>query len=461
MEKKPLSKSIKTFYGIGDFGFGLMASVELYFFVFFLTNVAKLSLPTVALISSITSIVDAVSSPFYGAIISGTKPLKWGRNRSWILIMPPLVVIFYIFQFSKIGPESVAALIICAGFILSHIAWNLPWVANVALIPVLASDPDEAALLASRRATWTALSGIVFSYTGAPLAEYFGRVTNNEVLGYTILAGLTGLIMMFCYWIVFKITEGYEPTGKAAQDTTQAQKVSLAAMVKSLVQNPPLIVLLISDFFRNMVLFVMTAAAAYYFTYVAQNMGLFSAYLLIVSIATMIGSYLAGSVAKKMSSRNATIFGLYALGILLIICKFVALNVAMFFIVITISSIFTGILTSVTVSLYSDVSIYAYWKTGEDASPFVMGLMTVALKLAVISRGMVIPFVLASVGFTPGIDPASATEALKIGVINAFLFIPGIFALIGAVILHLGYRLTREKVIEYQNEINKRLAQQA
>ena len=92
MEKKPLSKAIKTLYGIGDFGFGLMASVELYFFVFFLTNVAKLSLPTVALISSITSIVDAVSSPFYGAIISGTKPLKWGRNRSWILIMPPLVV---------------------------------------------------------------------------------------------------------------------------------------------------------------------------------------------------------------------------------------------------------------------------------------------------------------------------------------------------------------------------------
>lgn len=80
MEKKPLSKAIKTFYGIGDFGFGLMASVELYFFVFFLTNVAKLSLPTVALISSITSIVDAVSSPFYGAIISGTKPLKWGAK---------------------------------------------------------------------------------------------------------------------------------------------------------------------------------------------------------------------------------------------------------------------------------------------------------------------------------------------------------------------------------------------
>lgn len=40
--KKPLSDAIKKFYGIGDFGFSLMTQVELYFFMFFLTNVAKL-----------------------------------------------------------------------------------------------------------------------------------------------------------------------------------------------------------------------------------------------------------------------------------------------------------------------------------------------------------------------------------------------------------------------------------
>jgi len=32
----------------------------------------------------VTSLVDAFLSPVYGAVISGTKPMKWGRNRSWI-----------------------------------------------------------------------------------------------------------------------------------------------------------------------------------------------------------------------------------------------------------------------------------------------------------------------------------------------------------------------------------------
>lgn len=458
--KKPLSKAIRTFYGIGDFGFSLMTSVELYLFVFFLTNVAKFSLPMVALIGSVTSIVDAILSPFYGAIISGTKPLKWGRNRSWMLIAPPVVVLLYIFQFTKIGPESVAAFIVCAGFILSHIAWNIPWVANVSLIPVLANNPEERAFLASRRATYTALAGVVFSYTGPPLAAYLGKVTNNPVMGYSMLAGIMAFIMMICYWIVFKITDGYEPTGqdqnKAAAST---QRVSLKGMINSLVKNPHLIVLLISDFLRYMVNFIMTAAAAYYFTYVAQNMSLLPTYLLLGSIAQVIGAYIAGPMAKALSSRTASIWGLFGLGISLIICKYVAMNLIMFFVMVLIARAFLGLLTSVMVSLYSDVSVYAQWKTGEDASPFVMGLMNLALKTAVISRGTIIPFVLSTAGFVAGIKPQEATMALKNAVVNVFVFIPGIFAVVSGIVLAVGYKLTKDKLIEMQNEINQRKAE--
>ncbi|MCG0276660.1 MAG: MFS transporter [Thermosediminibacteraceae bacterium] len=457
--KKPLSRAIKTLYGIGDFGFSMMTSVELYLFVFFLTNVAKFSLPMVALIGTVTSVVDAVLSPFYGAIISATKPMKWGRNRSWMLIAPPLVVLLYMFQYTRIGPnETIAAIIVCAGFILSHIVWNIPWVANVSLIPVLANTPEERALLASRRATYTALAGVVFSYTGPPLAEYLGKVTNNQILGYTLLAGIMAFLMMICYWTVFKITEGYEPTGQG-QSASKGSTVSIKAMINSLVQNPPLIVLLISDFLRYMVNFIMTAAAAYYFTYVAQNMALYPTYLLLGGIAQLIGAHISGNLSKSLTTRNTSIIGLFGLALALIISKYVGMNILMFFVFVLIARIFLGILTSVMVSLYSDVSIYAQWKTGEDASPFVMGLMNLSLKTAIISRGTIIPFVLSAAGFIPGADPATATLALKTAVINVFVFIPGIFALVSAAVLAFGYKLTREKLIEMQNEINQRKAE--
>ncbi|MDI9472834.1 MAG: Na+/melibiose symporter and related transporter [Tissierellia bacterium] len=458
--KKPLSKAIKRLYGLGDFGFGLMTQVETNLFVFFLTNVAKLSLPVVAIVGSVTSIVDAVLSPFYGAIISGTKPMKWGRNRSWMLIAPPLVVIPYILQFSSIGTEMTAATMICVGFIVSHIFWNIPWVANVSLIPVLANNPDEASFLSSRRATFTALAGIVFSFTGKPLAEFFAGVTGSLSLGYSILAGLMATVMVITYWTIFKITDGYEPTGKEAQQTAGGQRVTIGGMVKCLTQNPPLIMLLLSDFFRYMVTFVSMAAAAYYFTYVAQDTGrLFALYLLIGSLAQLVGAYIAAPVAKALSTRTASIVGLFGLAACAIVGKFFAMSVPMFFVFIIGMRIFLGILTSVMVALYADTSVYARWRTGENATPFVMGLMTVSLKAAVISRGTVIPFMLGLVGFVADTDPATATLALKNAVINMVLFIPGIFSLISGLILMLGYRLTREKVMEMQEEINAREAQ--
>ncbi|TYP48144.1 GPH family glycoside/pentoside/hexuronide:cation symporter [Thermosediminibacter litoriperuensis] len=189
-----------------------------------------------------------------------------------MLIAPPIVVILYMFQFTKIGPEPVAAFIVCAGFILSHIVWNIAWVANVSLIPVLANNPDERSFLASRRGTWTALSGVFFSYIGTPLALYLGKVTNNPVLGYTLLAGLMALTMMIGYWIVFKITDGYEPTD------TETQKTGAPVSEK------------------------------------------------VTVIAQVVGAYLSGMLAKALSSRTASVYGLFGLAASLIICKYVAMN---------------------------------------------------------------------------------------------------------------------------------------
>ncbi|MPW27156.1 Na+/melibiose symporter and related transporter [Alkalibaculum sp. M08DMB] len=457
LTKKPLSKAIKTFYGVGDLGFSLMANVELLLFVFFLTNVAKFSLPMVAIIGSITSIVDACLSPFYGAIISGRKPMKWGRNRSWMLIAPPFVVILFMLQFTKIGPsELISAAIICIGFILSHIIWNIAWVGNVSLIPLLANNAEERGLLSGRRATWTALSGVLFSYIGQPLAIYIGTVTGNEALGYTLLAGIMAFLMLIGYFTVFKITEGYEATGEEEAEMVKSNaktQISVKGMLKNVYQNPPLIALLIGDFFRYIGFFIILAAGAFYFEYVAQDMSLFALFVLIGALASLVGAFFSGRIIQALSARNASIISLFTLGVLLIIGNFFAMNVTLFFVFAAISRIFLGATSATLVALYADVSIYGEWKTGEDATPFVMGLMNISLKAAVISRGTVIPLALAIAGFDATVG---ASEAVKQAVINVNMLIPGIAALISSVILFATYKLTRDKVNEMQIEINER-----
>lgn len=57
--KSGLTKSIRYFYGIGDMFFALMTSVYSYYLTFYYTNVAMLSLGTVALLVSVSSIFDS------------------------------------------------------------------------------------------------------------------------------------------------------------------------------------------------------------------------------------------------------------------------------------------------------------------------------------------------------------------------------------------------------------------
>ncbi|HHX75172.1 MAG TPA: hypothetical protein GX699_09760 [Firmicutes bacterium] len=439
----------------------MMSNVELVFFMIFLTDVAKFSIPTVAIIGSVTSIVDLVLSPFYGAIISGIKPLKWGRNRSWMLIAPPAVVIFYMINYTKFGPsETMAAIIVCIGFILSHIIWNIAWVGNVSLIAVLANNADERALLASRRGFWTAVAGICFSYVGPPLAIWYARVTGNEVLGYTLVAGTMAMLMLIGYWTVFKITDGYEPTGEDAE--AAAEPVSVKGMLRNLFQNPPLMFLVLADFCRYVAYFTVLSAASYYFKYIALNPGGVKNYLLLGGIAALVGSYFAAHLSKALSTRNASIVFSIICAVFMVIGTYLGLTSVVLFMVFAVAGrLFLGVTASTYVAMYSDAAIYGEWKTGENAAPFVMGMMTLPLKCAVFFRSLLIPLVLGAANYDANIDPAQATAAVKSAIMNINLMIPGVIAGLGGIILLVAYRLTRDRLNQIQAEVDARHAQVA
>lgn len=79
---KGLSKTIRYFYGVGDMFFALMTNVGVYYSAFYLTNVAQLSLGSIAFLTTVVALIDALTSWIYGGVINSIKPMKWGRYRS-------------------------------------------------------------------------------------------------------------------------------------------------------------------------------------------------------------------------------------------------------------------------------------------------------------------------------------------------------------------------------------------
>lgn len=455
-KKKELSKSLKLFYGVGDCGFSLMTNVESYFFNFFLTNLAQFSLGMVSVISTVASLVDACLSWVHGAILNTIKPKKWGRYRSWLVLIPWIIPFLFAFQFIKLGDGIPAAVVITVAAIVSHFLWNFSYVANVSMIAIAGKTPEDRAQLAATRAAWANLSKVIFSYIGPPLAAIFAGLI-GRTNQYAATAFVLACVMAVFYYAHFKMFDGYEEIEQEAVINEKPKnKTSGKELMNSLLKNPPLLILMISDLARWMFNFIISGVAIYYFTYVAHNKGLLATYILISNILCVIGSYLSKYFAKKISTRNTIISSFFIMAALLLIANFTYSNVTLVIIFMSIAQFGYGICYACVPALYADTVIYNEWKTRTNATGWISGLQNVPLKVGVVTRGIVISACLAIASFSPDIDPSAATTALMKGICLAFMVIPAVALIVGALLLLIGFRLTKEKILRYQEEINNR-----
>lgn len=463
-EKKPLSSTLKFWYGCGDFGFTLMSNVETFYFNAFLTNIAQFSTAMTGTITSVISIVDAALSWIYGGIINAVKPGKFGRYRTWLIMITWLVPFLYAFQFIRISQnETLSAIVIIAAGILSHVVWNFPYAANASLVSIAGGTPQGRAALSSSRATWNNLSGVVFSYAFIGVTSVMGAKMAEAGYQYAAAAFIFGLVMVAGYFVHFKISDGYEEiedpkTPKVTQKAATPKDMGLA-----LIQNPPLLMLVLADLAKWIVKFLVAGAAVYYFSY-AMGTGLQANYVLLANVLGVIGAFAARFLAKKLTNRGAILFAYAWMAVLMVISYLMYANAVVVFVLMIAAQFGYGIAYACSPALYADTAVYAKWKSGKDSTGFIMGLQTVPLKVAVLIKSILLNVALGMAGydaFKEAIENKTITAAelpatLKQGVCGAFALWSGIFLIVGFLILLFGYKLTNEKILKYQEEIDAR-----
>lgn len=449
---KGLSKSLKYLFGVGDAGFNLMSNIETFYFMTFLTDLAGFGTAIAALINSIFSIVDACLSWIYGGILNGTKAKKWGRYRSWLILVPWVVPFLYAFQFIRISDnEILSAVLIIAAAIASHVVWNIAYVANATLVSVVGQTAEDRATLSSSRGTWNNIGSLLFTYLGLPFATLLANFV-GEKNKFAAAAFCLGLLMVLGYYAHFKMTEGYEEI-ETQSASRSGSKVSIPDMFKSLFQNPQLMILMVADLAKWCVKFVTAAAAIYYFRDAMGNPGLMVPYALAIALGAIAGSFAARYIAAALSNRTTTIASFLGMAIALgLIYVFYNSAVAVIALM-TVAQFFYGVAYSTSPALYADTVVYTTWKTGKNAAGWIMGLQNLPLKVGVFLRGTIVAACLASVGWHSGIVLEGAARR---GMTVALGLIPAILCAVGAVLLIFGYKLTREKIAQCQTEIDQK-----
>lgn len=453
---KELTSKVKSFWGVGDLGFSFMVTVELMFFLKFLTDVAQFPLAVAAMISSITGIADMVSALLAGVFIDKMN-LKGGKYRPWLIYFPILIMVLYALQFSAFGSQTTSAIIVSAAFIISHALWNVTWTANRALVGVLSESPADRAFLSGRISAGATLGKMTASKLIPMAVIFFSAKFAAPYLGFTVTALTAAIVMVLGYFITYFITDGYDkPVQKVetAQETqaVQADKVTFGDMIRSLVQNPPLITYALMDLLRLTGYYSTMAVAAYYSEFVLNDPVMTGNILLAFNLGAFLGSLMTKTVVSKVGSKMATIFGLVGWAASTIVAYLVSPNALMVVLLIGVGQVFFGVAYGLTTGMYSNGATYSEYHTGKNTQGFVMSVMSAAIKTSIILRGLVITVGLGAIGYVAG---APMTESVQGGISALFFLVPVFFIALSLIPMFF-FRLKDEEVERMAREISAR-----
>ncbi|WP_411681031.1 MFS transporter [Clostridium thailandense] len=452
--EKGLKKSIINLYGLPSFGFQLFVNMEVFYFAAFLTDYAKIPAALAGTVLMITSIFDIVWVPTAGIILEKSN-MKWGKYRSWLLVGPPFAVLFFILQFSKIGSASINAIIICIGFIVSHLIWNIFYAGHIAMNSSMTQVREERIAMASNRGMFNSLGAIGFSLIGMPLILVLGKATGNPSMGYTLTVILSGIFLIVCYYILFAMTKDYAHSGEATQ-AGKEEKMSTGEMLKQIVVNPPLIGLLLGELGRYLGRFVIFGLAFYYFKYVINNLAAITIFMTGLNVVCLFGAAFTNPLAKKIGERNTYILSLIVFIVGLLLVWALPMNYVSFMIVMFVAYLGYGIPDALGVAMYSSTVEYGEWKTGKNARGFIMSLISFPIKVAIFLRSVIITTILVGAGYVANMKP---TAQLISGIKNGIALIPALIMVVGLIFIVLLYKITPASLQKMQKEIAERKAE--
>ena len=448
-----LKKSLLYTYGVGDMFFVLMVCMEMYYFTAFLTDYAQFPMKTVGAIQVIAGVFDIGCALLAGIILQKINLKFGGKYRSWFIIGPLPIVLLFSLQFTKIGSEMTAAVIIILAFLTSHLLWNTVTACGGAMVGRMTKRTDELTILSSSRAQGMAAAGLIFSVSGVPLIAFFSARA-GQITGMTLTVAAYGVLMILGYLYIYKITAGKDPYDKEVLQASQKQtKISILEIIGLVFRNPPLRMLVVAEIFRSSCVQLVAATAFYYFRYVRGELEFISVFLLITATASFTGASLSRWIGPRLGKRRTYYTALTCAGIAYASSRFLGTTSLSFSLLIGLGAMFLAISSGLNTALYSDTVVYGEWKTGKNIRAFTMSLQNVAVKLGILIRVCVLTLGLGAIGYIANTDPSSQVVG---GIASMMSFSPAIVCFIAATLFFFGYKIQDSETAKMREEIEAR-----
>ena len=407
-----LTWTAKISYGLGAFGKDLVYAIVATFYMFYLTDICKISPVFIGNLFLVARLFDAVNDPVMGLVVDNTRT-RWGKFRPWILLGTILNAIVLFFLFLNPGLSGTQQLVyIAATYILWGLTYTLMDIPFWSMIPSLTDDEKERDTISVIPRIFASAAWMLIGYFGLSLVQKLG--SGNQALGFAWLGGIIAVIFLICSIITFTFVKDRI----SLRAETNRNRTSVKEMIQILLKNDQVIVVLILSLLFNISFQLSNGFAVYYFKYVIGIQDMVSSYLLAAGIAQLCGlfgyPFFASYFGRKIVFAASAIFPL--------VCVNLGIGLSL------------GILTV----MLADVVDYGEYKLGTRNESILFSTQTFVVKLAGALSGFITGTGLSLIGF---VADAVQTQTTLTGIRIIMGGIPMLFSLLYLFIYWKFYRL--------------------
>ncbi len=449
MEKKRASNAAVVIYGLGDLASQFVWTFVGSYLTVFYTDIVGLAPLAISVIMLAARIWDAFNDPMMGSIAERSR-FKMGRFRPWIAFGCPFLAIFGVLTFTAPFSGRSAAGVFWAAFtyIVAGMIYTLVNIPYGALAGVMTEDAEQRNKINSCRSIGMNLGIIIVNGLSATLMLKFSRAGAEvaDSRGYMMTAVLYGIISIPMFIIVaLACKEVVKPKG-------EPPKFSLKDTISNLVRNKYLMLLLVIMILIMTAFMGRLAVAAFYAIYCMNSFQMIAVIMTIPSIATIVGSFFAPMLIKKMGKRNLLFVScLLMAGGLLIIYFSPFDNYTM----IIVGSIVYGLVSlgfPISLSMLADAVDYMEDKTGVRTDGTAYATYGLATKIGNAIGGSVGVLIMAAFGYVA--NQPQTEQALK-GINITVNLLPAIVIILAAVCT-LFWRMSDKDADEIRERLHKK-----
>lgn len=397
-EKLPLK--VKLAYAFGYLGRQIIALLNMYFILYFYTDVVGISPGAAGTVLLIGRIWDAVNDPLIG-VICDRKVSSEGKCRYFIKrFSVPSALMLVLCYFCPEINTTLKAVWVTVIYLLQDTISTLVYIPQNTLLVRMTDSRLERVKVGQLTSVASLIVNVLVPSITLPLVNAIGG--KNMRLGFVGAVGIFALIYLISMIVLYRGTKGYEHPDEIEETETPPSAIEL---IKYGLTNGFVLSGAGAYFCYLLVASIMSSSLVFYFTYNLQNTSLMSLYSIGASVGSVIIVFAMSLLHKKLGNAKSAMF-CCILSVLGCAVRWITAdaNTTVFVLTMVVLGFGSQGIGAFARQCQNDACVYGRLKNGVDNTSVTLTLFGIFQKAGEALGGTVAAWLLETVPYVPNAE---------------------------------------------------------